>query len=141
MPARKLSLSKSTYSLRRRIEMAVKHVTTTSTKLLYLILYAGLLVSLCSAVIIAYFVSRYMLSGIGVDGFTSLIVSIWFFGGLITLVLGVLGVYVANILSETKRRPYTVVRRLYRAHDGAAAASNVIRVPGPGQRNDTVARQ
>lgn len=141
MPARKLSLSKSTYSLRRRIEMAVKHVTTTSTKLLYLILYAGLLVSLCSAVIIAYFVSRYMLSGIGVDGFTSLIVSIWFFGGLITLVLGVLGVYVANILSETKRRPYTVVRRLYRAHDGAAAASNVIWAPGPGQRNDTVARQ
>jgi putative glycosyltransferase len=128
MPVRKLSLSKSTYSLRRRTELAIKHVTTTSTKLLYLILYAGLLVSFCSAAAIFYFVSRYILVGTGTDGWTSLIVSIWFFGGLITLILGVLGIYIANVLSESKRRPYAVIRRVYRADESVGEVrSNVIR--------------
>ena len=70
-----------------------------------------------------------------------MITSIWFFGGLITLILGVHGVYIANILSETKRRPYTVVRRVHRTDDVAAAGPHIIRVPGPGQRLDPSARQ
>jgi putative glycosyltransferase len=112
---RKLSSSPSTYSLAMRIEMAVKYLTTTSTKLLYLILYAGVAVFVLSLLTIIYYISRYLLSGIGIDGYTSLIVSIWFFGGLTTLILGVLGIYLANIISETKRRPYTVVRQVHRA--------------------------
>jgi putative glycosyltransferase len=63
-----------------------------------------------------------MLSGIGVDGWTSLIASVWFFGGLSTLILGVLGIYIANILSETKRRPYTTVRRVHRNERAGKAA-------------------
>jgi putative glycosyltransferase len=131
---RKLSVSPTTYTVRQRVEMAIKHVTTTSTKLLYIIFYLGLLICGVSASIIAYYVTRYLMSGIGVDGWTSLIVSVWFFGGLTTLILGVLGIYIANILSETKRRPYTVVRRVYRAKE--AAAANVVRVSARGQRID-----
>lgn len=112
---RKLAHAPSTYSLRMRVEMAVKFLTTTSTKLLYLILYVGILIFGLSTVVIIYFVGRYLTVGIGVDGFTSQIVSIWFFGGLITLILGILGIYVANILAETKRRPYAVVRHVHRA--------------------------
>jgi putative glycosyltransferase len=67
-----------------------------------------------SLVTILYYISRYLLSGIGVSGYTSLIVSIWFFGGLTTLILGILGIYVANIISETKRRPYTIVKAVHR---------------------------
>ena len=115
LPVRKLSHSPSTYSLRTRIEMAVRYLTTTSTKLLYLILYAGVAIFVLSSLTIVYYVVRYFLSGIGVSGYTSLIVSIWFFGGLTTLILGVLGIYVANIISETKVRPYTVVRAVHRA--------------------------
>jgi putative glycosyltransferase len=111
----KHALSPTTYSLRMRIEMAIKFLTTTSTRLLYLILYIGISIFSLSIIVIVYFVARYFTSGIGVDGFTSQIVSIWFLGGLITLILGVLGIYIANILSETKRRPYTLVRRIHRA--------------------------
>jgi putative glycosyltransferase len=117
LTVRKLSLSSSTYSLAMRIEMAVRHLTTTSTKLLYFIFYAGLGISVLSLLVSGYYIARYFLSGIGVGGYTSLIVSIWFFGGLTTLILGVLGIHIANVLSETKRRPYTVVRRVYRAPD------------------------
>jgi putative glycosyltransferase len=115
MPIEKLSLSPTTYSLRRRIEMAVKHVTTTSTKLLYFFLYSGLVICLLSVLVTLFYLVRYFTSGIGVDGFTSLIVSVWFFGGTTVLILGVLGIYIANILSETRRRPYVVVRRVHRA--------------------------
>ena len=110
----KLSFSPSTYSLRHRVEMAVKHMTTTSTRLLYLVLYLGILIFGLSIGVILYFLGRYFTSGIGVDGFTSQIISIWFLGGLITLILGILGIYIANIMAETKRRPYTIVRRIYR---------------------------
>jgi putative glycosyltransferase len=123
-----------------RVEMAVKYLTTTSTKLLYFILYAGIAIFVLSLVAIMYYISRYLHSGIGVDGFTSLIISIWLFGGLTTLILGVLGIYIANIISETKRRPYTVVRRVHRTQDTAAAGSNVIHVPPRDQRLDTGTR-
>jgi len=133
----KLSLSPSTYSLRMRIEMAIKYLTTTSTKILHFILYAGIAIFALSLLTIGFFVTRYLHSGVGVDGFTSLIVSIWFFGGSSTFIMGIIGIYVANILSETKRRPYTVVRHVHRAEDAAAARSNVIRVPERDQRLNT----
>ncbi len=135
----KLSLSPTNYSLRRRIEMAIQHITTTSTKILYIILYTGVLIFGLSGIVILYFLGRYFISGVGVNGFISQIVSIWFLGGLITLILGVFGIYIAHILSETKRRPYTVVRSVHRAQD-TAAASNVIGVSGLGQRLDTGTR-
>jgi hypothetical protein len=36
---------------------------------------------------------------------------------LTILILGILGIYIANILSETKRRPYTIVRKVHRNQD------------------------
>jgi putative glycosyltransferase len=111
----KLSLSPSTYSLQRRLEMAIKHVTTTSTRLLYLVLYTGLLIFGLSMGLILFYLARYFASGIGVSGFTSIIVSVWFLGGLITLILGILGIYLAGIMAETKRRPYIIIRRVYRS--------------------------
>jgi putative glycosyltransferase len=131
-PVRKLSHSPTVYSLRMRTEMAVKYLTTTSTKLLYYILYAGISIFVLSMLAIAYYVTRYLFVGIGVDGFTSLIVSIWLFGGLTTLILGILGVYIANILSETKRRPYTTTRKIHRASSAARAAD----APGTPRHDD-----
>jgi putative glycosyltransferase len=123
LTVRKLSLSPSTYTFRQRAEMAIKHVTTTSTRLLYLVLYTGILIFGMSAFVILFYLGRYFTSGIGVDGFTSEIVSIWFLGGLITLILGILGIYIANIAAEAQRRPYTTVRRVYRANTTADAVN------------------
>jgi len=114
---RKLAHSPTTYSLRMRAEMAIRYLTTSSTRLLYLIFYLGVIIFAVTVFVILYFLTRYFSSGIGVDGFTSQIVSIWFLGGLITLILGIFGIYIANILVETKRRPYVVVRRVHRASE------------------------
>lgn len=113
----KLAASPSTYSIWKRIDLAVKHLTTSSMRLLYLVFYSGLLIFMTSIGIVIYFLFRYLTHGIGVSGFTSQIISLWFFGGFITLILGILGIYMASILAETKRRPYTVVRAVYRSGD------------------------
>lgn len=129
LPVRKLSTSPTTYSLGMRLAMAVKHLTTTSIRLLYVVLYGGIGIFVLSLFAILYYLIRYFHSGIGVDGFTSLIISIWFFGGLSTLTLGIIGIYVADILMETKRRPYALVRQVHRA--GTVPTSTVKIVDGP----------
>jgi putative glycosyltransferase len=132
LQVRKLSTSPTTYSLRMRLGMAVKHLTTTSTRLLYYVMYGGIGIFMMSLLAILYIVIRYFSSGIGVSGFASLIISIWFFGGLTTLILGIIGIYVADILIETKQRPYTVIRQVYRTD----AADNVFHVAARDQRVD-----
>jgi putative glycosyltransferase len=115
LPVKKLTGSKSTYPLSLRARYFVKHLTTSSTRLLYLVFYAGLMLSGTDLAVIFYFLFRYATAGIGISGYTSLIVSIWFFGGLTILILGVQGIYIANVLTESKRRPYTVVREVHKA--------------------------
>lgn len=135
---RKLSRTSSSYSLGMRIEMAIKFLTTTSTKLLYIIMYLGFSIFGLSTILLVFYICRYLVSGIGVSGYTSEIVSIWFFGGLTTLILGILSVYIAHILSETKRRPYAIVRHVHRAQavgkrvpsaDVCHAQTGVSRIP------------
>lgn len=111
----KLSLSPSTYSFGHKLGMAVRHLATTSTKLLYLVLYFGATICALSVCFIIYRLVQYLSHGIGVDGYTSLIVSVWFFGGATVLILGIIGIYIATILAEVKRRPYTHLRAIHRA--------------------------
>lgn len=115
MEVRKLSLSPTTYSFGKRLEMAVRQVVTTSTRLLHVIFHFGLLVFALSLVAMGFYLFRWMVHGIGVEGWLSVILSVWFFGGTIVMILGVLGLYIANIMHETKRRPYTVIRSIHRA--------------------------
>lgn len=132
LPVRKLSSSPTTYSFRMRLQMAVKHLTTTSTRLLHYVMYGGISIFMLSLLAILYYLIRYFTSGIGVSGYTSLIVSIWFFGGVTLLVLGIIGTYIADILIEVKQRPYGVIRQVYRV----GAAENVIHVTPRDQRHE-----
>ena len=60
---------------------------------------------------------------IGVPGWASIMVSIWFLGGLIIFCVGVIGMYLAKIFTEIKQRPYTIVRAEYRIRAGSAAVT------------------
>jgi len=39
--------------------------------------------------------------------------SIWLLGGMVISFIGVVGIYLSKIFSETKQRPYTIVRQIY----------------------------
>lgn len=129
----KLSLSPTTYSFGRKLRMAVQHITTTSTKLLPLVLYFGGAISALAACLIGFYVLRYLTKGVSVDGFTSLIVSVWFLGGATLLILGIIGIYISAILAEVKRRPYTHLRAIYRSSDlpGAVRPQGLRRKAAP----------
>jgi hypothetical protein len=47
------------------------------------------------------------------DGWVSLVLSIWLLGGLAIFSIGLVGLYVARIFIETKNRPYTITRKVY----------------------------
>jgi putative glycosyltransferase len=109
----KLSLSPTTYSLRKRLSVFVNSITSFSNRPLIYIFYLGCGLMGLSALAAVYLIVRAFVRGYGVPGWASLIVSIWFLGGMTIFCLGVIGVYLAKVFIETKDRPYTIVRAEY----------------------------
>ena len=114
----KLSTSPTTYSLRKKLVVAVNSLIVFSNVPLYAICFLGIGTSLVSAVLALYYVISFFLRSSNVSGWASLIVSLWFIGGLILFSLGVIGLYVSKIFVEVKRRPYVSVRRIYPRRGG-----------------------
>lgn len=105
---------KSNYSIAVRFRLVVDHVTSFSSDLLYKVFYAGIFVFVLSFGAMSYFTIRYLVTGAALAGWTSLAASVWMFGGLQTLLTGLIGIYVGHIFRETKNRPYVIVRDFYR---------------------------
>lgn len=114
----KKSHKKSSYSLGRKLMLLVDVITSFSPKPLIWIFFAG-----CSIFSLAFFYGIYLIVlrlffSISVDGFTSIMVSIWFLGGLIILFIGLIGIYLSKIYYETKQRPLFIIRSIYGRDDG-----------------------
>lgn len=109
---KKGSQSETTYTLKRKLELFVNSITSFSSKPLIYIFYIGLITTFCSTLFILKLVMDKLFFGLAFEGWTSLIVSVWFFGGLIILLLGIIGIYLSKIFIEVKQRPYTIVRNI-----------------------------
>lgn len=110
----KHSASPTSYTLSRKVSHLVNAVTSFSSLPLVYTFYSGVLISITALFYIVYLFMRYFLIGSPPSGYTSVVVSIWFFSGLIVLFLGVQGIYLSKIFSEVKQRPYTIIRHIYR---------------------------
>lgn len=109
----KLSGAPTTYTLRRRISVLVNAITSFSNRPLIFIFYLGGFIVLTSMVYGGSLIWRALHGEIGIPGWASLIVSIWFLGGVTIFCVGVIGIYLAKVFMETKDRPYTIVRATY----------------------------
>src|SRR3977135_2369389 len=105
----------SSYGLRRKIAHLVNAVTSSSDKPLILIFYLGSLILLVSSVAALDLAVRKIFWGVLLEGWASLIVSLWLRGGRTIFCLGLIGIYLAKVFNEVKRRPYTIVRNVYGA--------------------------
>ena len=101
-------LGESKYPLKKMLALAFEGITSLSTKPIKLISRSGLFIFLVSIVMLIYFVIRYFM-GATVDGWASIVVSIWALGGLQLLAIGVIGEYIGKIYLETKQRPRYIV--------------------------------
>jgi putative glycosyltransferase len=109
----KLSLSPTTYTLRRKLALLVNSITSFSNAPLVFIFHVGVTISvLAMGYILWLVVNRVFFSAVQ-SGWTSLIASVWLVGGLNILFLGVIGIYLSKIFIETKQRPYTIVRSIH----------------------------
>jgi putative glycosyltransferase len=108
----------STYDLRRKIAMFVDAITSFSSKPLVFIFYLGCFISLLSSIAALDLIIRRIFFGRLLQGWASLIVSVWLLGGLTLFCLGVIGIYLSKIFIETKQRPYTIIKEIYERRGG-----------------------
>jgi putative glycosyltransferase len=109
----KHSKGSTTYSFRHKIALLVNSITAFSNKPLVLIFYLGCMISFVASLAALYLIVRITFFGALLAGWASLIVSIWLLGGLTIFCLGIIGIYLSKVFTETKQRPYTVIRQFY----------------------------
>jgi putative glycosyltransferase len=98
-------------------------IASFSERPLVAIFYLGIIISMLSLVIGLVLLIRRLFMGQVLAGWTSVMISVWFLGGLLILCVGVVGIYIWKIFIETKNRPYSIVRKIHR-QDAARAADD-----------------
>jgi putative glycosyltransferase len=109
----KHATSKTTYDLRRKFSVLVNSITSFSNAPLIGIFYFGVAISLLAFVFNGLLVVQWFFFATPLSGWTSVMGSIWLLGGIVISFIGVIGIYLYKIFSETKRRPYTIIRQIY----------------------------
>jgi len=100
----------SSYNLSRLIKLSADIMISNSNKPLKMAIVLGFGMSIISFLLAAYNILAKLVGIIQVDGFTSTIFSIWFVGGLLLFVMGVLGLYIGKIFNQVKDRPLFIVK-------------------------------
>ena len=94
----------SKYSLKKMLSFALDGITSFSIKPIKLVAALGAVIILCTAVAFIYTLISYF-SGDTAAGCSSLMISIWFLGGVQLFSIGIVGQYVGKTYIETKQRP------------------------------------
>ena len=102
---------KSKYPLKKMLTFAAEGITGMSTHPIKCITALGFLIFFVSLLMLIWFVSQWA-RGMTVDGWASVICSVWAIGGLILLSLGVIGEYVGKTYMESKGRPRFLIREV-----------------------------
>ena len=99
----------SSYNLRRLVTLAYNSIISNSNRPLHLAVCIGLLMSLFSFLMAIYNIFAKYAGLNEVEGYTSTIFSIWFVGGVLLFMMGILGLYIGKIFDQVKGRPVYIV--------------------------------
>ena len=94
----------SKYPLKKMLAFSIDGITSFSVAPLKFITFIGLVMTFIAIAMILYALVKYI-QGEVIQGWTSLLVSLWFIGGIITTGVGITGLYIGKIYTEVKRRP------------------------------------
>lgn len=109
----KKHLSKTTYNFQSKIKLVFSHITASSPKFLHLAFYVGFFITINSFFFILYLIINKFIFDTTPHGWVSILSSIFLFGGLTILFLGLIGLYIAEIFIEVKNRPITIIKNIY----------------------------
>ena len=105
-------VGKSNYSFTKLFGHAVNMVFNYTLWPLRLAIVLGLVFAALSFALGLFFLLYYVTYGIGVSGWTSLILSVTFFSGLILFVLGIIGEYVGRTFLNINQKPQYIIREV-----------------------------
>lgn len=101
----------STYTYAKLWKLASETIIAYSDKPLRMAVRFGFLMAFLSFCYGLYILIRAALYGVPIMGWSSLIVSLYFIGGIVISILGIIGIYLGKTFDESKKRPLYVVRR------------------------------
>ena len=101
----------STYTFRKLWKLAGDTIIAYSDKPLRLSIRFGFAISALAFAYGSYIIYRALIHDAAITGWSSLIVSVYFLGGIIISILGILGVYLGKVFDEVKQRSLYIVRR------------------------------
>ncbi len=105
-------LGDSAYSFRSLLNLAFNNIIAFSDKPLRLTVKFGFSLTLLSMVYGTYTLIKFLSGRINVEGYASLLVSVWFLGGLIIAILGMVGIYVGKTFEGVKKRPIYIIKEI-----------------------------
>lgn len=100
----------SKYTLGKMLRLASDGITSFSTRPIQLIITVGALMGLVSLCMLIYVLIS-LTMGHYVDGWASLMISLWFIGSILTVAVGIIGTYIGKIYIEVKHRPLYIVEQ------------------------------
>lgn len=100
---------KSKYTLKKMIRFALQGITSFSIRPLYIATYLGFIFSLFSLLYIPYIIYSYYFGHV-ISGWSSVIATIAFFGGLQLMILGIIGMYLGKLFMQSKQRPHYIIK-------------------------------
>ena len=78
-----------------------------------MIFYFGILITLTSFSFGIYIIGRKIVFNINTEGWASIMVSIWLLSGVIILFLGIIAIYISKAFTETKKRPFSIIKKIW----------------------------
>ena len=97
------------YTYNKMISFGIKGFTSFSTKPLYFAAYLGFIFASMSLLYIPYIIYTFYM-GTEVHGWASVIATVAFFGGVNLMILGIIGVYLSKLFSQSKNRPHYIIK-------------------------------
>jgi len=101
----------STYTFSKLLKLSLDTIIAYSDKPLRVSIKLGFLMAFTSFCIGINLVWHAIINGVEVRGWTSLIATLLFIGGLIVIILGIIGIYLGKVFDEVKGRPLYIVSR------------------------------
>ena len=99
------------YPLKKMLFFALDGIVSFSVKPLRLITLAGFIIFFLSLLVILWVTFEKFFLGTTVDGWASMMISIYFIGGIQLMSIGIIGEYVGRIFEQSKRRPRYIIEK------------------------------
>lgn len=109
----KKSHSKTTYTLKNKLDLVLNSITSFSTKPLVLLFKLSLFINFITLAYIFRTLYYWFAYDENISGYSSLIISIWMFGGLLLSATSVVGLYLSKIFMEVKKRPRYSIKEIF----------------------------